>query len=148
MIHSPLPLEKIKTLHKTVVPASRKLKKTEKLALFVTEKIGTLGFFLVIFIWTVLWMFWNIFAPSELRFDKVPAFELWLFISNMMQLFLLPLLLIGQNIQNKYFDMRAEQDFEINKKSENEVETVLEHLENQNELLQRVLNILEKNKQP
>jgi len=144
MTHSPLPLEKIKTLHKPVVPPLRKLKKTEKVALFVTEKIGTLGFFLIIFIWTALWMVWNIFAPSELRFDKVPAFELWLFISNMMQLFLLPLLLIGQNIQNKYSDMRAEQDFEINKKSENEVETVLEHLENQNELLQRVLDILEK----
>lgn len=146
MKHSPLPLEKIQTLHKPVVPTLRKLKKTEKLALFVTKKIGTLGFFSVIFLWTVLWMLWNVFAPLEMRFDKVPAFELWLFISNMIQLFLLPLLLIGQNLQNKHSDIRAEQDFEINKKSEREVETVLEHLENQNEILEKVLNTLEKNK--
>lgn len=81
-----------------------------------------------------------------MRFDKVPAFELWLFISNMIQLFLLPLLLIGQNLQNKYSDIRAEQDFEINKKAEREVETILEHLENQNELFEKVLDTFEKNK--
>lgn len=89
---------------------------------------------------------WNIFAPLEMRFDKVPAFELWLFISNMIQLFLLPLLLIGQNLQKKYSDMRAEQDFEINRKSEREIETVIEHLENQNEILEKVLDKLSKGK--
>ncbi len=146
MKHSPLPLEKIKSLHKSVTPPSRELKSTEKLALFVTEKIGTMGFFFIIFLWTVLWMFWNILAPAELRFDKVPAFELWLFISNMIQLFLLPLLLIGQNLQNRYSEMRAEQDFEINRKAEREVETVLEHLENQNEALEKMLDALTKNK--
>lgn len=81
-----------------------------------------------------------------MRFDKVPAFELWLFISNMIQLFLLPLLLIGQNLQNKYSNIRAEQDFKINRKSEREVETAFEHLENQNEILEKVLTAVEKNK--
>ncbi len=38
------------------------------------------------------------FAPKSLRFDPYPGFVLWLFISNMIQLFLMPLLLIGQNL--------------------------------------------------
>lgn len=41
--------------------------------------------------------------------------------------------------------MRAEQDFNINKKSETEIETILEHLENQNELILQILHRLEQN---
>ena len=41
------------------------------------------------------------FAPTDLRFDPYPAFVLWLFISNMIQIFLMPLLMVGQNLQAK-----------------------------------------------
>jgi uncharacterized membrane protein len=104
-----------------------------------------MGFFFIIFCWTAIWLSWNTLAPANLRFDPYPAFVLWLFISNMIQIFLMPLIMIGQNLQSKHSELRAEQDFRINKKSETEIETILMHLENQNELILQILNRLESN---
>jgi len=61
----------------------KRLSGLDKLALFVTQHIGTMGFFFIIFAWTLVWLSWNIFAPRNLRFDPFPAFVLWLFISNL-----------------------------------------------------------------
>jgi len=120
----------------------KKLTGLEKLALFVTEKIGTMGFFFIIFIWTISWLSWNIFAPMEIRFDPYPAFVFWLFISNLIQLHLMPLIMIGQNIQGRHAQIRADHEYETNKKAEKEIEMILSHLENQNELLGEILKKL------
>ncbi|MCA0381172.1 MAG: DUF1003 domain-containing protein [Bacteroidetes bacterium] len=89
------------------------------------------------------WLGWNTLAPTSLRFDPFPAFVLWLFISNMIQIFLMPLIMIGQNLQSKHSEMRAEEDFIVNKKAESEVETILKHLENQNDMILQILNKIE-----
>jgi len=68
-----------------------------------------------------------------------------LFMSNMIQIFLMPLIMIGQNLQSQHAETRAEIDFEINKKAEMEIETVLMHLENQNQLIQKILYEVEQN---
>lgn len=115
----------------------------EKFAIYIADKIGSMGFFLLVFAWTVLWLGWNIFAPEPVRFDPYPAFVLWLFISNMIQLFLTPLLLIGQNLQSRHAEARAEADFEVNTKAEKEIESVLIHLENQNELILKLAKRLD-----
>ncbi|MGB6689596.1 MAG: DUF1003 domain-containing protein [Terracidiphilus sp.] len=91
------------------------------LAVWITRRVGSMGFFLVIFTWTVVWLLWNMFAPRHLRFDPFPGFVLWLFISNMIQLFLMPLLLIGQNLQGKGADERAKRDYDVNRKAEKEI---------------------------
>ncbi len=103
----------------------------DRLALLITERVGTFGFFLIILAWTVLWLGWNALAPHGLRFDPGPAFVLWLFISNMIQIMLMPLLMVGQNLQGRHSELRAEADFEVNQKAENEVEVILLHLEHQ-----------------
>ena len=77
------------------------LKPSDRLAIWITDKIGTIGFFLIIFSWTVIWLGWNMFAPTDLRFDPYPALVLWPFISNMIQILLMPLLMVGQNLQAK-----------------------------------------------
>jgi uncharacterized membrane protein len=102
-----------------------------------------MGFFVLIFAWTVLWLGWNMLAPEKERFDPYPAFVLWLFISNMIQLFLLPLIMIGQNLQSQHSEIRAETDFKINELAEMENETILIHLENQNELIIEILRNME-----
>ena len=51
--------------------------------------------------------------------------------------------MVGQNLQSAHSELRAEEDFEINKKAETEIETILMHLENQNELILQILNRLE-----
>ncbi len=116
----------------------------DRLALFVTNKIGTLGFFFIIFVWTLLWLSWNMFAPQNLRFDPFPAFVLWLFISNLIQIHLMPLIMVGQNIQGKHAELRAEHDFQTDQKAEKEIETILLHLENQQKLILQILEKIEK----
>ena len=144
----PPPLAELRAKRKPIrnvnAELREKLSALERLAVWITEHVGTMGFFLVIFSWTVLWLGWNIFAPQELRFDPFPAFVLWLFISNMIQIFLMPLLMIGQNLQGKHAEARAEADFEVNTKAEREIEAVLQHLEHQNELILKILRTLEK----
>jgi uncharacterized membrane protein len=104
------------------------LKASEKFAIWITDKIATIGFFLVIFCWTFLWLGWNMFAPKTLQFDPYPAFVLWLFISNMIQIFLMPLLMVGQNLQAKRAEIRAENDFNVNIKAEKEIITLLKEV--------------------
>ena len=147
-LKKPIALVELKRARKPIrninIEHKERLTKLERFAVWITDHIGTMGFFLVIFTWTVLWLGWNLLAPTELTFDPYPAFVLWLFISNMFQIFLMPLLLIGQNLQGKHAEARAEADFEVNTKAEREIETILEHLENQNELILTILKKLEK----
>jgi uncharacterized membrane protein len=65
--------------------------------------------------------------------------------SNMIQIFLMPLIMVGQNLQSRHAEARAEADFEINTKAEREIEVVLQHLERQNDLILEILERLEGN---
>jgi uncharacterized membrane protein len=140
----PLTIEEIRKGYKPIQNVNlhhrERLSKMDKLALWITEHVGSMGFFIIIFLWTLGWLTWNTLAPEQLRFDPFPAFVLWLFISNMIQIFLMPLIMIGQNLQSKHSELRAEQDFSINKKAETEIETILMHLENQNDLIIKILD--------
>jgi uncharacterized membrane protein len=121
-----------------------KLSPIDKLALTITERVGTLRFFSIIFAWTTVWFLWNTLAPVALRFDPFPAFVLWLFISNFIQIHLMPLIMIGQNIQGKHAELRSENDYAINLKAEHEIETVLHHLEFQQSLMMEILKKIER----
>jgi uncharacterized membrane protein len=148
MEHKPKTLAELKALRKPVrnanIVARQNLSPLNKLALWITSHVGTMGFFFIIFIWTACWLGWNSLAPKEVRFDPFPAFVLWLFISNMIQIFLMPLIMIGQNLQSDHAEARAEEDFEVNKKAELEIETILMHLENQNKIIMEILKKIEK----
>ena len=94
-----------------------------------------MGFFLVIFVWTALWLGWNFLAPKPLRFDPPMGFVFWLFISNVIQILLMPLIMVGQNVQGSHAEIRAEHDLAVNVEAEQEIEVILQHLEYQNDLL-------------
>lgn len=115
--------------------AAERMSLLDKMAVFITDRVGTFGFFLIIFFWTVIWLSLNTFGP--LRWDPAPAFVLWLFISNMIQIFLMPLLMVGQNLQGRHSEIRAQADFDVNKKAEIEVEAILLHLEQQAAQIER-----------
>lgn len=147
-MHTPKELKELKSLHKPInnthVLAKQKLSRLDTLALWITKRVGTMGFFFIIFFWTICWLSWNSFAPQASRFDPYPAFVLWLFISNMIQIFLMPLIMIGQNLESRHSEIRAQADFEVNTKAELEIETILMHLENQNKIILEILHKLEK----
>jgi uncharacterized membrane protein len=111
------------------------LNQSDRFAIWITEKVGTMGFFSVIFFWTVGWLSWNMFAPETLRFDPYPAFVLWLFMSNMIQICLMPLIMVGQNLQSKHAEIRAENDYEVNVRSELEINEIRKEIQEIKELL-------------
>ena len=141
-------LTEIKARRKPIRNVTRehheKLSSLEHAALWITKHVGSMGFFILIFLWTATWLLWNVVGPRELQFDPFPSFVLWLFISNMIQLFLLPLLMIGQNLEARYAEARAEADFEVNREAEQEIEIVLAHLEAHRELLEEIKKSLGK----
>jgi uncharacterized membrane protein len=142
--------EELKTLRKPIRNVNtghkQSLSVLEKIAVKVTDHVGSMGFFLIILFWTLLWLGWNTLVPQDLRFDPFPAFVLWLFISNMIQIFLMPLIMIGQNLQGRHAEKRAESDFEVNVRAEKEIEVILMHLDHQSELIMKILEHIEKGK--
>jgi uncharacterized membrane protein len=143
----PFSLEELKKrrekLLKELEKSKRQTKVLDRLAVWITKRVGSMGFFVCIFIWTVVWLTWNVFAPKGMRYDPYPGFVLWLFVSNMIQLFLMPLIMIGQNVDSKQSDLRAEVDLKINAQAEIEIETILLHLERQNKIMMKLLQHIE-----
>lgn len=115
------------------------LNRSQKFAAWITGKIGTMQFFFVIFCWTIFWLLWNTTAPQKLQFDPAPDFLLWLFISNMVQIFLMPLIMIGQNIQGKHAEILADNDFKVNQKAEQEINELRIQIEKLTELIEKRL---------
>src|SRR6266851_7350429 len=124
------------------------LSSLDRLAIAITNKVGSIGFFLIIAGWTVLWTGYNILA-SEVpalhwhAFDPFPAFVAYLLISNVIQILLMPLIMVGQNLQGRHSETRAELDFEVNQKAEKEVMATLLHLERNTDLLLRLMQHLD-----
>ena len=146
-VKGPLPMEELKKLRTPIrnvnIERRKRLTGLERFAVWITDYVGSMGFFILIFVWTFAWLGWNTLGPASTRFDPFPAFVLWLFISNMLQIFLMPLIMIGQNLQGSHAEARAESDYEVNVKAEREIENIFLHLERQNNLILRILAHLE-----
>jgi uncharacterized membrane protein len=140
----PLSVSELKSLRKPIrntnIEHQAKMTPTEKMALWVTIHIGSMGFFFFILLFNAAWMLWNALAPVEVRFDTAWEFLVLLFINNILQILFMPLIMVGQNLQNRHAEHRAEMEFEVNIKAEREIENVLLHLEQQNELITKLLN--------
>ena len=144
LTHEELKKEKLhKEIKNVNVEHKKSLSRLERFAVWITNKVGSMGFFIIVFGWTIGWLGWNTLGPKESRFDPFPAFVLWLFLSNVLQIFLMPLIMIGQNLQGRHAEARAESDFDVNVKAEKEIETILLHLEQQNDLILKILRQLE-----
>ena len=145
-MEKPHPLSELRKKYRELVNANvahnEGLTKLDRVAIWITDHVGSMGFFILILVWTALWLGYNMLAPTVLHlpaFDPFPAFVLWLFISNMIQIFLMPLIMVGQNLQARHSEARAEADYEVNQKSEAEIEAILQQLENQNQMILSLL---------
>jgi uncharacterized membrane protein len=99
-----------------------RLSKLDKLAIYITDRVGTIGFFLLVMIWTAAWVAWNLYSPR--KFDPAPAFVILLLLSNFIQLGLMPLIMVGQNLQGRHAEIRGEADYEVNLKAEKEINEI------------------------
>lgn len=140
-------LEYISRVRNVNVEHHENLTAMERLALFATNKVGSMGFFFLVALWTICWILWNTYAPHNLRFDPFPGFVLWLFVSNVLQLVLLPLIMVGQNLQSRHAEARAEADFELNVQAEREIKEVLSSMKKQNNLMLEILRRLDESRQ-
>ena len=146
--HNPPTLVELRESRKPIrnarIEHMQSLSTAERFAVFIHSHVGSLEFFFIIILWTIGWLSWNVFAPDGWRFDPGPAFVIWIFISNILQLTLLPVIMVGQNIEGRAAEKRARNDFDINKKAEHEIEVIIAHLENQNELLLELVRKIER----
>jgi uncharacterized membrane protein len=88
----------------------------------VTTAVGTMGAFYFFAASMAAWMLWQ--SEAQHPFDPYP-FAFLLFLGNIVQLLLMPLIMVGQNIQTAHADARAEADFEVNRRAEDEIGKLL-----------------------
>lgn len=124
----------------------KQLSLLDRFAVKITDKVGSMGFFILILAWTVLWCGYNILAsdvPSLhwQAFDPFPAFVAYLLISNVIQILLMPLIMVGQNLQGRHSEIRAQLDYEVNTKAEQEVMVILRNLEHNTDLLIQLIKL-------
>ena len=81
-----------------------------RLAVFITNKFGSMGAFYVLVIWMFGWMLLATIGFSYFSKDPYP-FTFLLFLSNLVQLFALPILAVGQQVLSRASDKQAEQTF-------------------------------------
>lgn len=84
------------------------LRPDERLGLWITTHVGTMGFFGLLAAWITFWLVWNI-GPFP-HFDPAPAFVVLLLVSNFIQLLLMPLIMVGQNVQSRHQEIQADVD--------------------------------------
>lgn len=104
----------------------------DKFAMFITNTVGTMGFFFICCVLVVI----PLFVVSTLPVVQYIS-------SGILQLILLPLIMVGQNLQGRYTEIRAQHDFETNVKAEKEIETILLHLEKQDKVMLDILHKIE-----
>lgn len=133
--------------------ACERLTKLELFALKITDRVGSPGFFFIIFGWTVVWTGYNVLASTFpalgwKAFDPFPAFVAYLLISNVIQILLMPLIMVGQNLQSRHAEIRAENDYEVNIKAEHEIAELSKQVRTQQSLLEEILLRLSKEPDP
>jgi uncharacterized membrane protein len=81
-----------------------------RLAVAITNAFGTMTAFYFLVLWMFGWMILATIGFSYFKLDPYP-FTFLLFLSNLVQLFALPILAVGQRVLSKASDKQAAQTF-------------------------------------
>ncbi len=112
----------------------------EKTALAVTGAVGTMYAVYFFAVFMAGWMLWQTQFDQK-PFDPYP-FAFLLFLGNIVQLLLMPLIMVGQNLQGRHSEIRAEEEFKTTRSSYKDIEQILLHLDNQDKQMQKQLDLL------
>jgi uncharacterized membrane protein len=118
----------------------------EKFAASISKNVGSIAFFIIILVWTVIWLTWNTFGPEHLLFDPSPTFQTWVFLANVIQLSLMPLILVGQNMQTRANEIKEDEEYKLDTQNSREIEAMLLLLEKQNRMIEELNNKLSNKK--
>jgi uncharacterized membrane protein len=81
------------------------------LAAGITKGFGSMWAFYLLVVWMIAWMVLASVGFSIFRFDQYP-FTFLLFLSNLVQLWALPVLAVGQQVLSRASDKRALQTYQ------------------------------------
>lgn len=125
-----IPLEDLKKINKPInanIRSKEDLTLLDKVAVFITKIVGTMWCAIIFTIIALLGL------PGAIEGGRYEVIT-WL-TQTFLQLVLFSVVIVGQNLQNRHAQKRADFNFDVNVKSELEIETILQHLENQNKVL-------------
>ena len=117
------------------------LKLQDRIALSITTAIGTMYAVYFFAIFMAGWMLWQGFITHK-PFDPYP-FAFLLFLGNIVQLLLMPLIMVGQNIQGRHAEIRSEEEYKTTTTSYHDIEQILDHLDAQDKELLRQTKLIE-----
>lgn len=107
----------------------------DRIALTVTAAIGTMYAVYLFALFMAGWMLYQV-ASGKAAFDPYP-FAFLLFLGNIIQLLLMPLIMVGQNLQARHSEARADEEFHTTQKTFSDLETTMAHLDAQDRELLR-----------
>jgi uncharacterized membrane protein len=113
-----------------------------RLALLITSAVGTMYAVYFFIVALAGWMLWQ-GAVSHHPFDPYP-FAFLLFMGNIVQLLLMPLIMVGQNIQGRHAELRSDEEYKTTLSSYHDLEQIMRHLDEQDALIQRQSQMIEK----
>ncbi len=114
----------------------------DRIALAITTAVGTMYAVYFFALFMVGWMLWQT-AVAKQPFDPYP-FAFLLFLGNIVQLLLMPLIMVGQNIQGRHAQIRADEEYKTTVTSYHDIENILSHLDSQDRELLKQTKLLEK----
>jgi uncharacterized membrane protein len=107
----------------------------DRIALTITTAIGTMYAVYVFAMFMAAWMLFQVLSGRS-AFDPYP-FAFLLFLGNIVQLLLMPLIMVGQNLQGRHAEARADEEFRTTQKTFADLETTMAHLDAQDRELLR-----------
>ena len=113
----------------------------DKIALTMTTGIGTMYAVYFFAVFMMGWMLWQTYFTSK-PFDPLP-FAFLLFLGNIVQLLLMPLIMVGQNIQGRHAEVRSEEEYKTTMTSYKDIEHILKRLDAQDHELLKQTSLLE-----
>jgi uncharacterized membrane protein len=107
----------------------------DKVAIFITKIIGTMWCAIA---FTILAL---ISLPQALNGGTATIIS-WI-AQTFLQLVLLSIIMVGQNLQNRHSELRADADYETNLESKKDIETLMKRLDSiESNKLDKILEIL------
>lgn len=112
-----------------------------KLAVLITRSFGSMPSFYILIAWMIGWIALASFGIWNFKYDPYP-FTFLLFLSNLVQLWALPVLSVGQNVLSRKAELQADEQFDTTKKTFEDILQIMQHLDKQDEELVKQTSML------